>query len=87
MFSARTLGLFGELPPEGLADYLSGLLIGHELGNALPRAEHQPVVLAGEMTLCDRYRKALLCLGHVPARIVADAAPQGLWRIARQRGL
>jgi 2-dehydro-3-deoxygalactonokinase len=31
IFSARTLGLVGALPAEAQADYLSGLLIGHEL--------------------------------------------------------
>src|SRR5262249_49070945 len=31
MFSTRTLGLVGALAPEAQADYLSGLLIGHEI--------------------------------------------------------
>ena len=34
LFSARTLGLFDEIPPEHLASYLSGLLIGYEVAHA-----------------------------------------------------
>ncbi len=34
LFSVRTLGLFDEIPPEHLASYLSGLLIGHEVAHA-----------------------------------------------------
>lgn len=35
LFSTRTMGLTGRLPPEALRDYLSGLLIGAELSAAL----------------------------------------------------
>ena len=35
LFSVRTLGLFNELPPEKLASYLSGLLIGIEVAGAI----------------------------------------------------
>ena len=35
LFSARTLGLFDRLPENAIASYLSGLLIGHELADAL----------------------------------------------------
>ncbi|HEY4164762.1 MAG TPA: 2-dehydro-3-deoxygalactonokinase [Dongiaceae bacterium] len=38
LFSVRTLGLFGELPPEALASYLSGILIGSELRDATSRS-------------------------------------------------
>ena len=31
IFSTRALGLTGELAPASQADYLSGLLIGHEI--------------------------------------------------------
>ena len=35
IFCARTAGLMGRIEPEGLPDYLSGLLIGIEIGSAL----------------------------------------------------
>ena len=34
LFSVRSLGLFGELAPESLASYLSGLIIGQEVAHA-----------------------------------------------------
>ncbi|MBG1233607.1 2-dehydro-3-deoxygalactonokinase [Aestuariivirga litoralis] len=34
LFSVRTLGLFNDLPPESLASYLSGLLVGQEVAHA-----------------------------------------------------
>jgi 2-dehydro-3-deoxygalactonokinase len=34
LFSARTLALFDEIAPTGLASYLSGMLIGHEIAAA-----------------------------------------------------
>jgi 2-dehydro-3-deoxygalactonokinase len=34
LFAARTAGLLGRIEPEGLPDYLSGLLIGIEIGAA-----------------------------------------------------
>ena len=34
LFSVRTLGLFDDIPPEHLASYLSGILIGHEVAHA-----------------------------------------------------
>ncbi len=87
MFSARTLGLVGELAAEAQADYLSGLLIGHEIA-ALdllgdPRA---PIVLAGDAELCARYGRALAASGRAAA-IAAGATERGLWRIAVSAGL
>ena len=38
IFSARTLGLFGTLDAAALPSYLSGMLIGAEIGGALPQA-------------------------------------------------
>ena len=64
IFSTR--GLTGELAPASQADYLSGLLIGHEIAAlaALLRAQGQAprIVLCGEPALCERYA------GHDPLR-------------------
>lgn len=87
LFSVRTLGLFQALPPESLADYLSGLLIGSELGAALPgAAPDRPLVLAGEPVLCERYALALGLLGRTAALGPQAPAAAGLWRLARQAG-
>jgi 2-dehydro-3-deoxygalactonokinase len=92
LFSTRTLGLTGQLPPTAQADYLSGLLIGHEMeGLALHlQASPQPlpqVVLCGEPDLCRRYSIALQCWDLGTPTLAASATVQGLWRIALQAGL
>lgn len=88
IFSTRTLGLVGALSAESQADYLSGLLVGHEIA-ALERLGErlEPLVLVGSDDLCQRYRRALAAFGHAPAAIAADATERGLWRVALSAGL
>ncbi len=95
IFSTRTLGLTGRLAPDAQGDYLSGLLIGHEL-NALDTmlAEErgvalasQPLLLIGDDRLCARYVDALHAFGSTHARVVAHATERGLWQIAARAGL
>jgi len=92
LFSARTLALTGELAPTGVADYLSGLLIGAEAVAARDWIERhasrdRAITLVGEAMLCQRYRRALAIAG-VPSRIgPPDSAARGMWRIARHAGL
>lgn len=87
MFSARTLGLTGALAAEAQADYLSGVLVGHELA-ALDQlgALQGTIVVAGSDLLCERYRRALAAFGHA-ATVAPGATERGLWRIARAAGL
>jgi 2-dehydro-3-deoxygalactonokinase len=88
MFSTRTLGLVGELAAEAQADYLSGLLVGHELaGLEQLGARLESAVLVGSDALCQRYRRALAAFGHPVATIAADATERGLWRVACSAGL
>jgi 2-dehydro-3-deoxygalactonokinase len=94
IFSTRTLGLTGQLAAEQQPDYLSGLLIGHELSGlekllAQTGAgwDSQPVLLIGEAALVERYRLALAHFGCRHARTVANATERGLWHIATQAGL
>ena len=88
LFSARTLGLFGEVPAESLADYLSGMLLGAEIRDALSQSPQASAIgLIGEPALCDRYRIALEVAGVRAHATCADAAARGLWRIAAQAGL
>ena len=85
LFTARSMHLAGRLPAGELADYLSGLLIGHELVSALawlgdragPRV---PLVLVGEAALAVRYRDGLADFGHtVPC--LGNTAAAGLHRL------
>ncbi len=94
VFSARTLGLTGQLSREQQPDYLSGLLIGHELAGLEAVLTQQQNSLAGQHlrligneALCERYRVALAQFGCTHAELVKHATERGLWRIATQAGL
>ncbi|MDR7151641.1 2-dehydro-3-deoxygalactonokinase [Hydrogenophaga palleronii] len=89
VFSCRTLGLTGSLPSTSQPDYLSGLLIGHEVA-ALAGAllgDGLRVVLCGEPSLCQRYAAALEVHGQDSPLIRSEVTPLGLWSIAQAGGL
>lgn len=88
IFATRTLGLTGRLPHAALAEYLSGLLIGHELVAGIKHAAPDtPLVLIGEPELCQRYVRALAYLGKHDAIVLDNTAPAGLWNLACAAGL
>jgi 2-dehydro-3-deoxygalactonokinase len=94
LFSARTLGLTGQLPAAQQADYLSGLMIGHELralAEVLRLRSGQtplpPVVLIGNDSLCQRYEKALALCAFPSVRQAEQATEKGLWSLAVAAGL
>ena len=94
IFSARTLGLTGQLSREQQPDYLSGLLIGHELAGLDAVLVEQQSALAGQSlrligneALCERDRLALAQFGCTQAELVKHATERGLWRVASQAGL
>jgi 2-dehydro-3-deoxygalactonokinase len=91
LFSARTLGLFDEIPPTGVASYLSGLLIGAEIREAVAcaraRVAVDAVTVLGATALSDLYVAALARAGLAAERGPHDAAARGHWRIARAAGL
>jgi 2-dehydro-3-deoxygalactonokinase len=82
LFSVRTLGLFKQLAAEQLPDYLSGLLIGHEITREL-NGETTRLTLVGDPALCARYAQALRHLGHAAPLQLDNTAPAGLWRLAQ----
>ncbi|MBB2930828.1 2-dehydro-3-deoxygalactonokinase [Paraburkholderia silvatlantica] len=93
-FSTRTLGLTAQLAPDEQPDYLSGLVIGHELAGLEAALARRDVALAGcapqligAEALCERYRMALAAFGCSGAHLVRQATEHGLWRIAVQAGL
>ncbi len=92
LFSVRTLGLMGDIPETGLADYLSGLLIGHELVAGLAWRTNAglakaPLILVGEQLLCQRYALALQRFDIDVTAVLPNTAPAGLWSLALASGL
>lgn len=87
LFAVRTAGLAGRVAPEGLPDFLSGLLIGIEIGSATRGALPASVVLVGEPALCARYEAALDVAGIGHRRAPVDATTRGQWRVAQAAGL
>jgi len=95
IFTTRTLALVGILAPEQQADYLSGILIGHEV-HAMIRSRpdpnlriipQAPITLVGEENLCLRYAATLKRLGYAEVRFAREAMQQGLWEVGIQAGL
>ncbi|MCQ4162488.1 2-dehydro-3-deoxygalactonokinase [Roseomonas sp. GC11] len=88
IFAARSLGLTGRMAPAALAEFLSGLLIGHEVVSGLARTEGTaPLVLIGEAGLCRRYATALAAFGAPAPLPLGNTAPAGLFHFAVAAGL
>ena len=91
LFSVRTLALFERLPAAGVAAYLSGLLIGGEIDEALgnlPRsARADTVTVIGADTLAERYLHAIEHAGLTGEKAPPDAAARGHYLIAGAAGL
>jgi 2-dehydro-3-deoxygalactonokinase len=92
LFSARTLPLTGALASAGVADYLSGLLLGAEIAAARRWLAQRAlgdagVTLIGDTALCGRYQTALSIAAIGGVLGPAAAAARGLWRIAQHAGL
>lgn len=87
IFAARTAGLMNKIEAEALPDYLSGLLIGIEIGSALRHAGNGAVTLLGDDELCDRYASALRIAGVASTRAPDGATTRGQWRVAQRAGL
>jgi 2-dehydro-3-deoxygalactonokinase len=83
LFGVRAKALFGELSGAGGGEYLSGLLIGHELRNALRAAGDVPVFVLGAPGLVARYALALRALGVEPRLLDAESAVKGMRLLAR----
>ena len=86
LFAARTAGLMGQLGASELPDFLSGILIGAEIGGVSINAISQ-VHLLGEGILCERYTLAFLQEGISVVRVGEDATTKGQWLLAKEAGL
>ncbi len=91
IFAARTAGLMGQIEPQGLPDYLSGILIGGEIGavaHAVPQAARQLAIsLIGDDDLCARYELACELMGLPTRRAAPGSTAAGQWMVARAAGL
>jgi 2-dehydro-3-deoxygalactonokinase len=93
LFSARTLALFGELRPEAVRSYLSGLLVGTEIEEALDciaglaSGRMPEIAIIGGVELAATYDKALRARGLACATRQEDVTARGLFRIAAAAGL
>ena len=84
VFSARTLGLFDALTGSALPSYLSGLLIGTEIGAATGgKHELPPAILLGSQLLMQRYQSAFDAAGLRATAGPAHCAARGLHRLAQ----
>jgi 2-dehydro-3-deoxygalactonokinase len=83
IFGVRTRMLMNELDAASLPDYLSGILIGHEIASA---EISPPVIVVGEPELGALYQRALDRIGIDPELIESDAATtRGLYAVAELR--
>lgn len=89
IFTARTAGLMGTIAPEGLPDYLSGLLTGIEVAAATAAhgAPLPALTLIGDEALCSRYAHAFDIAGVPTSRGASDSTARGHWKIAKKAGL
>ena len=93
LFSVRTLGLFGEIEPNALGAYLSGMLIGAVVADARATvatatgAAPDTVTIIGGTELSERYAEAIDAAGLASQIAPADTTLKGLWRLAKQAEL
>jgi 2-dehydro-3-deoxygalactonokinase len=87
MFGARSLPLMGALPEDDAGEYLSGLLIGAEIGEARRLFPGEAPHIAGAEALVARYLAAFHAVEVLARPAPTRAAARGLFRIARDGGL
>ena len=91
LFSARSLALFGRLDGRALASYVSGILVGTEMRNALatwPALGKTGVTCIGSPAMLARYGACADLLGLGLQGIDnTDVLPSALFWIAQQAGL
>ena len=86
LFGVRARMLSGDVAPEAVGDFLSGLLIGAEFREARAAGwldAGRPVTLAGSASLVERYRRAAAAAGIDATAADGDAGIRGALAIAR----
>ena len=89
LFSARSLGLFDDVPGTGIRSYLSGLLIGSEIREARGciSGDAGTVTIIGGSELAPVYGRAMRHAGFDCVEVGEEAMVRGLVRIAAAAGL
>lgn len=87
LFGARSRVLFGELSPEGVSDYLSGLLIGAEIASALQTQAEGAIKLIGSDALSAFYHRALEAYQAKVSVVKTDRLGQIYREIAQRAGI
>ena len=87
LFGARSLPLMGALDAGDAGEYLSGLLVGAEVGEARRLFPGEAPHVAGAEALVERYLAAFEALGIRANAAPPHAAARGLFRIACDGGL
>ncbi len=91
VFSVRTFGLFGKMPGTELRSYLSGLLVGTEMRDALaawPDAAQSTATCIGSAAMIGRYQAAAEALGmHLRSVDNDRILPAALYWIVRKSGI
>lgn len=81
IFSARSLVLFDRLEPDDISDYISGLLVGAEVQEAIGAQRGDTIGVLGHGDVAERYLIALELLG-VEARLLVPDAVAGFRKVA-----
>jgi len=87
LFHVRTLPLMGMIGETATADFLSGLLIGTEIGAATRTRADARVAIVGRSDLAGRYAEALRVAEIETVETPPDLAARGHFAIARMAGL
>jgi len=87
IFSSRSLSLTNELTGPQQREYLSGLLLGHEISGLLDSLQAEwrnaRIALIGRPGLCQRYHDVLREHGHASEILSEEAGIHGLWALIR----
>lgn len=89
LFSARAKPILDLMSPSSIKDYISGLLLGTEIKEAVSigfQSGLQPLI-CGSSNLANLYHSALRICGFNPTVAEADTASTGLLRIAGEAEL
>lgn len=82
IFAARAAVLLGQLRPDQVRGYLSGLLIGTEIAEARSTGFDAPhITLVAAPALADRYAQGLGTTIGTPLTLVEDATQRGFARV------
>lgn len=88
LFEVRAAHLLGTRPRETIAEFLSGLLIGHEvaqMAGTFIQGDNAPLTLIAGNSLADRYQKAMAFTGLSAQLLEGDRAfQQGIRSIVNE---